>query len=383
MHFPNNQQVALLLPDGDCDLGAIVSSFQSLCQAKFGWQFNIPEANPGLYYRLFGGREVMATFELLRNPGNPEVFAQALGSPFTTMTCPDMGKRVMLHRAMILITISHGVMGGVMNDPQFAGLFASIGMRIEGESLPEFTQRLELCALGARVAMDFAQAVAVHWTQSNMLLAPEAFETLAGMGVPSPLHVHPSLFGTPPGPGEEQALGVRTFGMRHFIGHEVIVEPTTLPWSVMWESAMVLLRVATVKNGYIIPDGDTFGDEDRSQSFRVRHLPADEGGAPLLQLTPLKLSEFDFVAPDYAPEENVIDDRMPPPALMPADDGDKMELANEWREKRAMAEGIGGRFEVRTTGEAPPPAAPPRDPGPPPISGTRLRARLFGRDRAA
>lgn len=386
MKFPNNQQVALLLPDDACDLAAIVTDFRSVCRAKFGWEFNVPEANPGLFYRLFGGREVMATFELVRNPGDPAVFEQALVSPFVTMTCPDIRQHVMLHRAMVLVTIGHGVMGGVMSDPQFAGLFSSIGKRIEGESLPEFTQRLELCALGARIAMDHAWPVAVHWTQSNMLLAPEAFEALAAMGVPSPLHIHPSLFGTPAEPGEEQALGLRTFGMRHFIGHEVIVEPTTLPWSILWESALVLLRVATVENGYIIPDGDTFGDESRSQSFRVRHLAADEGGAPLLELTPLKIAECGFVASDYAPEENVFDDRLPPPAIMPADEEERMDLANEWREKRAMAEGIGGRFEVRTTGEAPPPppsAPPPQDGGPPAISGTGLRARLFGSNRAA
>ena len=47
------------------------------------------------------------------------------------------------------------------------------------------------------------------------------------------------------------------------------------------------------------------------------------------------------------------DDRMPPADLMPADEEAKMELANEWREKRALAEGIGGRFEVRSRGEGP------------------------------
>ena len=32
---------------------------------------------------------------------------------------------------------------------------------------------------------------------------------------------------------------------------------------------------------------------------------------------------------------------------MPPDQEERQELANEWREKRALAEGIGGRFEVR------------------------------------
>lgn len=382
MKFPNNQQVALLLEHDRCDLQAIVEAFRQICHAKYGWEFNVPEANPGLFYRLFGGASVMATFELVPRPGDPEVFRQALNSNFTGVSCPDVRERLMRHKAMVLVTIGHGVMGGVMSDPKFANLFSSIGMRIEGESLPEFLQRLELAALGGRIALDHAPSTLVHWTQSNMLLKPDMFEAMAAMEVPSLLHVHPVLFGTPARAGEPQALGLRTFGLRHFIGHEVIVEPTVLPWSAIWESTMVVLRVALMPNGYIIPDGDTFGDENRTQSFRIRHLPADEGGAPLLEMTPLLMREFDFVAPDYAPEANVIDDRMPPGELMPAADEEKMALANEWREKRALAEGAGARFEVRCFETPPPRPAPPRDDGPPPITGTGLRARLFGRGAA-
>ena len=57
---------------------------------------------------------------------------------------------------------------------------------------------------------------------------------------------------------------------------------------------------------------------------------------------------------------------MPPADLMPEDQEAKRQLANEWREKRALAEGIGGRFEVRARspgavkggGGATPPARP-------------------------
>jgi len=379
MKFPNNQQVALLLESDPCDLQAIVEAFRRVCEAKYGWKFNVPEVNPGVFYRLFGGASIMATFELIQKPGDPAVFQQALNSNFTGVGCPDVRERLMRHKAMVLVTIGHGVMGGVMSDPKFANLFASVGMRIEGESLPEFLQRLDLAALAARIALDHAPSTLVHWTQSNMLLKPEMFDKMAEMDAPSPLHVHPVLFGTPAGPGEAQALGLRTFGMRHFIGYEVIVEPTALPWAAIWQSTMTVLNVALMPNGYIIPDGDTFGDEDRTQSFRIRHLSADEGGAPLLEMTPLLMREFNFVASDYAPERNVIDDRMPPAELMPTDDGEKMELAKEWREKRALAEGAGARFEVRSFEAPPPRPAPPRANGPPSIRGTRLLSRLFSR----
>jgi hypothetical protein len=61
---------------------------------------------------------------------------------------------------------------------------------------------------------------------------------------------------------------------------------------------------------------------------------------------------------------------------MPEGDDAKMQLANEWREKRAMAEGIGGQFEVRARGDEPLPAPPAAPAGGPPGFGQR---RVFGR----
>ena len=163
--------------------------------------------------------------------------------------------------------------------------------------------------------------------------------------------------------------------MRHFIGAEVLIEPSELPWAANFETILTFVRVATADKGYVIPDGDTFGPEDHSLSYRVLHHEAEEGDVPLYELVPLMHREFGFVADDYVPRERVFDDRMPPPDLMPADDDEKMQLANEWREKRALAEGTGGRFEVRSrdTGTAPPSPRSPNRPGlgPRPVFGRK------------
>ena len=383
MQFPNDVQAAVLLSDPVSDLEGMVRDFIRVADARHGIRFNVPESRPGVIYRLFGGDSVTVTFEAMAQPGNMAVFEQALGSAITGQLCPDVRERLAGHRAMILVNVTHGVMGGVMRDPQFAGLFEQIGMRVEGASLPEFKQRLELCALAARIACDASHPVLVHWTQSNQLLKPEVFDAMAGMDVPGPLHVHPWLFGERAAPGEEQAIGLRTFGMRHFIGREVVIEPHTLPWAANYDTVLAFLRVATVPNGYVIPDGDCFGPEDRSLSYKVLWRDAEDGDVPLCELVPLMHREYGFVSPDYVSPENRIDDRAPPLELMPADDEEKMALVNDWREKRALAEGIGGSFEVKSAA-GPPPAPPaPRDPGPPSISGTGLRARLFGGNRAA
>jgi hypothetical protein len=202
------------------------------------------------------------------------------------------------------------------------------------------------------------------------------------MQAPSPLHIHPWLLGGGKAPDGRPQLGILTFGARHFIGREVTVEPTVLPWAANFETILAFLRVATAEKGYVIPDGDSFGPEDRSLSYRVVHRVAGEGEVPLYELQPLLYREFGFVSDDYVPPERAFDDRAPPADLMPPEQEAKMELANEWREKRALAEGMGGRFEVRARGgpEGPlPPPPAPSAPGLRPAGGAARRA--FGRKR--
>ena len=70
---------------------------------------------------------------------------------------------------------------------------------------------------------------------------------------------------------------------------------------------------------------------------------------------------------------------------MPVGQDEKMALANEWFQKRKLAEGIGGRFEVRhrdapsAPAPNPPPPSAPAAPGHAGVSGRGLRARVFGR----
>lgn len=378
MQFPNDIQVALLFDRPVGILDALVRSFTRLEEARTGARFAVPEAKPGVFYRLFGGGELMITLEYLGQPAKLEVFEQALASPITGILCPDIRQRLTRNRSHILINVSHGVFGG---SSEVAGLLATLGMGAEGHSLPQFVRRLDVCALLARLACEQAPALAVHWTQSNQLLAGETFDELAAMEAPSLLHVHPRLSGGPRTADGKPTAGFVTFGARHFIGGEVIVEPNVLPWAVNYETVLAFLRVATTQNGYIIPDGDTFGPEDRSFSYRVVHRGPEGGDVPVFELRPLLHREYGFEAEDYVPPERVFDDRMPPADLMPPDPEAKMELANEWREKRALAEGIGGRFEVRARnpeggGEPPPPGggAPARGPW----TGTRP---VFGRKK--
>lgn len=374
MLFPNDIQAAILFDRPVGALEEMVRSFTRVEEARTGVRFNVPEAKAGTFYRLYGGDEMMITLEYVDRPPDLQLFQKTLASAVTGIICPDIRQRLTTTRSHILVNVSHGVLG---SSDQVHRLMELIGRPPEGHTLPQFTRRLEICALIGRIVCDHAPAQAVHWVQSNQLVPGEAFEEMAKLSAPGPLHIHPYLFGKADGPDGKARVGIRSFGARHFIGREILIEPSELPWAANYDTVLAFLRVATIDKGYVIPDGDTFGPEDRSLSYRVVHRDAEPDDVPLFELVPLMYREFDYVSPDYVPPERVFDDRSPPADLMPPDQEAKMELANEWREKRALAEGIGGRFEVRARhgdGAAPPPPVRP-------VAGFGNRP-VFGRKKA-
>ena len=376
MQFPNEIQAALLFDRRVGDLEAIVRAFMQVEEASSGARFNVPEAKPGTFYRLFGGDGLMITLEYLDHPANAGLFEQTLASMITGIVCPDIRQRLTKNRSHILVNVSHGVLG---NSPEVVQMLAQLNFPMEGHSLPQFMRRLDVCALISWIACDHAPAQAIHWTQSNQLFPGEVIADVAKMAAPGPLHIHPYLFGGQKDATGATKVGIRTFGARHFVGREVLVEPNALPWGANYQTILVFLKVATVENGYVIAHGDTFGPEDRSLSYRVLHREAEAGDVPLFELQPLMYREHGFVSDDYVPPGRVFDDRMPPPAdLMPAGDDAKMQLVNEWREKRVRAEGIGGRFEVRARDDngSPPPVRPAGSPSGGGVFGKRS---TFGR----
>jgi hypothetical protein len=403
MLYPNRLQAALLFDRPMRELEAIVRSYARIETMRSGANFNVPETNPDRFYRLFeGGEELMLTFEYIDGPANPEAFRAALSSPYTGLLTPDIRTRLARAQSHILLEVSHGVLGGVDTNPEFAGLFAAIGRAPEGATQKQFERRLAVLALMTRIASEQAMPIAVHWTQSDVLVTGEICDQVAALDPPGPLHIHPFLFGPQAAPGEPASVGIRTFGARHWLGREIIIQPSILPWAANYETILAFLRVATMANGYIIPHVDTFGPEDRSESYRVLHHDAgaligdgEPVDIPFYELVPLKHTPYNFVAPEHVPDANAFDDRAFPAAIMPEDQDAKMALANEWGEKRKLAEGVGGRFEVRQIGVTPDPSPPPPPPPPAPVSapspthpglpslsGRGLRSRVFGRKGA-
>jgi len=128
MQFPNRIQVAMLFDRKIDALEAGVRDFARIEEMKTGATFNVPETNPGKFYRLFNGdEELMLTFEYIDGPANPDAFRGALSSPVVGILTPDIRDRIAQTGSHVLLEASHGVLSGVENNPEIASFLGTIG----------------------------------------------------------------------------------------------------------------------------------------------------------------------------------------------------------------------------------------------------------------
>jgi len=123
----------------------------------------------------------------------------------------------------------------------------------------------------AAMATEISKPTLSHWTHTDVLARPQTIKNFMCDASPNPLHVHPLPFRGPGTTQDQGIAGVQTFGAAAFIGREIRVRPTEVPWGEAYQHALVFIALAIHKNGYVIPDGDTFGDESQSFSYRVHH----------------------------------------------------------------------------------------------------------------
>jgi hypothetical protein len=347
--FPNLVQAALLFDrPNPIDLDTLIESFME-AGTKLGRRYNRVEAKPGAFHRLFGGN-VMITVEYIGSPANSQNFNAALGTTFTQMTNPKARELIAQHRSHILVNVHHGVMPPT---PEITSVLEKMGVSQSlrsGQSRDDFRERLSLCGSLARVVNTAGRASLVHWTTSDQLMTGDVFAELVKGGVPGLLHIHPLLW-----PGGKSADGrnqitITTFGAKYFVGREIHFAANPLPWTDTLGLILTFLGIATMKKGYVIPDDDTFGDDDRSLSCRVRHIPegAKSGNfdGPLYRLDLLFARKHGFVSPGYKAPGRTFDDRTVPADILADLGRERFPVVEDMRFKRQMVERIGGRLEV-------------------------------------
>jgi hypothetical protein len=347
--YPQTIQSALLFDKSKpLDLDAFAQEFIA-SEAAAGTNYNVVfDTNPGVFYRLYGSNDVMITIELLGKPANLPVFERTLNSPFTKMMTPGGRDLLTQHRAHVLVGVHHGVIPEMKGDA--GNLLKQLNV-LPGNTLTAFKERLLLCErLSLRVHRK-ANASLVHWTQSDMLLTGAAFEKLAGSEAPSPLHVHPLLFDGGQSADGKRQVTIRTLGASHFIGQDIHIAPNPIPWADCHEHLFGFIRFALLKDGYIIPDGHTFGPDDDSFSYWVRHIPSgeksDDFDGPLYRMELLHSQKAAFQSPDYINPRRTFDDRNMPSDVKAGLGGEAPKVEQELRARREMAERAGARFEVR------------------------------------
>jgi hypothetical protein len=360
--FPNTVQSCVLFEkrggffsrSNAFQLEQLAKTYFDIQAAKAGHCYNIVEHVKGKVIQFYGGQQLMIRLEFIDGPANHAAFAGTLSSPFTRMAVPDAEQVIKAHATHVLINVRHGVLPDL--PVELAALVESVGIK-EGYSLPQFRERLDVCALLTRLAHDIGKASLIHWTQSNMILKPDAFDAFAASGVPSPLHVHPRIYQEGES-GGKPSVGVITHGAQHFIGREIQVVTNTIPWVENFEAAMAFMKLALVENGYIIPDGDNFGVEGGDFSYRVKHVAdtnTGEAATPGHYELELRYSrKHDYHSPNHQPDGEVINIDTPPPELIDPANPDEKAMMEKWQQRRQMSENVGGQFRVT----APPAASP-------------------------
>lgn len=380
--YTNNIQAAILYEGGDEIYPSLhLNAFRA---AMLNNQLPLKVVQEDRHFVLMmGPGEFRILVTYFPRPADAAVFAPTLGSAVTTLLMPDARERVRRHTAHVLVEVHHGVMGGVTDKPEIAGFFSQIGMQRPGATLREFNMRVEILGEVCRHLLKVQPASAIHWTQNNLLIAGEQFTAFLDQPQPSILTVHPKLFAGEPVPGfSETPAGLLTLGGADYIGREIYVAPTPIPWIDLYEAALAFMRVALVPNGYIVPDDETFGPENGDYSFRVKHLAAEQHPIgmrePCYALTLRFSRQHSYTTMEHETRTLVPGGMRSVAASVETDWDKRRELIADWEQKERTAKAVGNSLQLYRKGEGgpddPSPASPPRFGG-----GFTRRTAVFGR----
>lgn len=354
---PSTVQVALLYDRADnaIDISALQAAFLKSEMNEYGHAYNVVETDGRNHFRLFGGRgsDVMVFVEWVNRPTDRANFNNALTSVVNNIGVPDAAKLIDRHRGLLLINVHHGAMP---QTGEIQALLAQMGMGPAGQSLPQYQERLRVTGLLAAMATEISNPTLSHWTHTDVLVRPQVVKDIMSEAGPSPLHIHGMPYRGPGTTQDQGIAGLVTFGAAAFIGREIRVQPTVVPWGQAYQHALTFIALAISKNGYIIPDGDTFGDESHTFCYRVHHtaepLPNAGKEIPCYELEPLLNKEIGFQSPAYIPRDRIVNIDAPQPEYVQLHGRAGREAVAEWKARRDMAERAGGSLEVKAAANA-------------------------------
>ncbi|WP_424362492.1 hypothetical protein [Methylocystis parvus] len=206
---------------------------------------------------------------------------QSLASPYTQMTFEDAATAVADHRSHIHITVTHDAPVETGGEPQ-----AKLGVKRAPQADGLFDMKLAVCKLLTQYVCGRSYPTAIHWRQSNQILRPEQFLSLAATrALPMPLFLHPSYFTGAWTIAGRQVIGARACFAEHFLNCAVIFEETPMPPDWIFVRICEFVEAMRARAGQLTPDGGIF-EANEAGTIRVRHAgPSDANPAGALHLT--------------------------------------------------------------------------------------------------
>ena len=198
---------------------------------------------------LLLGQDDYIMISQIGKPLSRDGFSKTLLSPFTQMTFKDASDKVFEHSGYYMISVSQGV-----PMPDLGGALGNLMAEVKGTNNPGIL--VKYCVYNHRVIKALIPQLlpsAVHWCQSNMMVRPsEYMQRYGSSDFPGGLLVHPSYFSSRKIVDGKQVIGMRTFGMSHFLGKEYLFpeEPVDPSWLHDF-AAHILFESA--KNKYVRP----------------------------------------------------------------------------------------------------------------------------------
>ncbi len=406
MQYPNPVQAALLFDARFDELDAIARDYARVVEMQTGVVLQTQDHQPGSFIRLIGGaNDLTVTFEYSDRPLERALLEETLKSPATTIAAPDMLERIDRSLSTIRVEVSQGSAPILDTPPEIASEIQDEQRTQIAAGADGFSRCLEALALMVRVTADRTTPSAIHWAQSNQLFTPEHFEAHARDGFPGRLTISPLLFGAAfdrEDNATSSETGLRTFGARHWIGREILVAPTSLPWRVSYNAVLAFCANAAFETHAPISDGETFsppssdqegGDEvwrvdyqkDSGSERDKDHDHIEAGEPPMVELIPLRHDGCDFISGEYAQSANILCQRTPrkeQSAIEAVTLADEAECDTDTLSelKSALAEGLAEAASSRPDTAAYALASgTPSLPGDIDISGRSLRAKVFGK----
>lgn len=329
-------EAAVLLGESFGELQAILRDFTRIAQMKSGTQFAIHEERPEFLVRLSHEQSGLhLAFEYQPGPPPAETYSSALASPASSARCPDIGRRV--SAALGLLTCSVELGESLANSPD----------ETSEPSRPDpvtLQLQIETLSLMVRVACDHCPALAIHLPQTELLFTPETFEALAveaapdparPMALPAALTVHPILIPEasdeaasseldPREASDPREAGFVTIGLTPWLGYEVAVPPSPIPWKSALAAVLEFARchadtpasesdtgMQTATDGAFDFSPPSKGDDESEELWRFSPppspLPANAGdlasrlldGTPIARFEPLRHDGCLFLSESY------------------------------------------------------------------------------------